>query len=359
MKRHLLTLAIAATLLPLAAQAAPRVYGQLNLSVDYMDADVTPSADVWELNSNSSRVGVKGAEKLTEEYTAVYKMEWAVNGDMGGADLNARERYIGIKHYQWGTVRLGFIDAPFKNAEDDIDAFNDLTHLDMDNFLTGQNRLNNSINYVSPKFLDVFGANITMQPGEQTRSVSENHLADGYSAAFSYEDDSLYLSYAMDKDITSEVPGVIVGVATVMGALPPATTSYSEARDAMRFNVRYKMNDLTLSAMLQKSEASNNLNTFADKLDEDAIVLSGSYKMDAITLRGQVSKVKFDAGKNFVGAGNDEVDTTLIGLGADYNMTENTKLFGNLAVVKNEITIGGASADVDVTILSVGTEVRF
>ncbi|MBK7300446.1 MAG: porin [Moraxellaceae bacterium] len=167
MKRHLLTLAIAATLLPLAAQAAPRVYGQLNLSVDYMDASVTPTMDGWALNSNSSRVGVKGAEKLTEEYTAVYKMEWAVNGDMGGADLNARERYIGIKHYQWGTVRLGFIDAPFKNAEDEIDVFNDLASLDMENFIYGQNRLANSINYVSPKFLDVFGANITIQPGEQ------------------------------------------------------------------------------------------------------------------------------------------------------------------------------------------------
>jgi predicted porin len=84
MKRHLLTLAIAATLLPLAAQAAPRVYGQLNLSVDYTDSDLmAPSADVWQLNSNSSRVGIKGAEKLNEEYTAVYKMEWAVNGDMG------------------------------------------------------------------------------------------------------------------------------------------------------------------------------------------------------------------------------------------------------------------------------------
>jgi predicted porin len=172
MKRHLLTLAIAASLLPLAAQAAPRVYGQLNLSVDYMDADVmAPTSDVWALNSNSSRIGVKGSEKLTEEYTAVYKMEWEVAGDMEGTaaspDLEARERYIGLKHYQWGTVRLGYMDSPFKNAEDDIDVFNDLAHLDMGKFIYGQNRLANSINYVSPKFLDVFGANITIQPGEQ------------------------------------------------------------------------------------------------------------------------------------------------------------------------------------------------
>ena len=134
MKRHLLTLAIAASLLPLAAQAAPRVYGQLNLSIDYMDASVTPTQDGWALNSNASRIGVKGAEKLNEEYTAVYKMEWEVTGDMKGSaatpDLSSRERYIGIKHYQWGTMRLGYIDAPFKNAEDEIDIFNDLVGLD-------------------------------------------------------------------------------------------------------------------------------------------------------------------------------------------------------------------------------------
>jgi hypothetical protein len=66
-------------------------------------------------------------------------------------------------------MRLGYIDAPFKNAEDEIDIFNDLAHLRIwENFIYGQNRLANSINYVSPKFLDVFGANITIQPGEQT-----------------------------------------------------------------------------------------------------------------------------------------------------------------------------------------------
>lgn len=325
MKRHLLTLAIAATLLPLAAQAAPRVYGQLNLSVDYMDSDVTaPSADTWELNSNSSRVGVKGAEKLTEEYTAVYKMEWEVNGDVGGADLKARERYIGIKHYQWGTMRLGYIDAPFKNAEDDVDMFNDLTHLDMGNFIYGQNRLANSINYVSPKFLDVFGANITLQPGEGNTTpsagatVNENHLADGYSAALSYEDDSLYLSFAMDKEITN--------------------------MDAMRFNARYKMGDMMLSGMYQMAEPTKGANA-----QEDSFVVSGSYKMDMMTFRGEVLVSNKETGLNT------DMDTTLIGVGVDYNITENTKVFGNLANKK----VDTGATDSNTTYLGVGTEVRF
>jgi len=312
-------------LLPLAAQAAPRVYGQLNLSVDYMDADVmAPTSDVWALNSNSSRIGVKGSEKLTEEYTAVYKMEWEVAGDMkGGSDLDARERYIGLKHYQWGTVRLGYMDSPFKNAEDDIDVFNDLAHLDMGKFIYGQNRLANSINYVSPKFLDVFGANITIQPGEQNGNANQNHLADGYSTAFSYEDDSLYLSYAMDKEITN--------------------------MDAMRFNARYKMGDMMLSGMYQMAEPTKGAN-----LQEDSFVVSGSYKMDMMTFRGEVLMSNKEMG--VVGS---DTDTTLVGVGVDYNMTETTKVFGNLAMKKMEMNVLGKSTDMDTTYLGVGAEVRF
>ena len=326
MKRHLLTLAIAASLLPLAAQAAPRVYGQLNLSIDSVDASVTPTQDGWALNSNASRIGVKGSEKLNEEYTAVYKMEWAVNGDVGGADLMARERYIGIKHYQWGTMRLGYIDAPFKNAEDEIDIFNDLVGLDMGTMIYGQNRLANSINYVSPKFLDVFGANITIQPGEQqnlgTMTAPENHLADAYSAAFSYEDDSLYLSFAMDKEVAN--------------------------MDAMRFNARYKMGDAIISGMYQTAEPTKGANA-----QEDSFVISGSYKMDMITVRGEVLISNKETGVNT------DTDTTLIGVGVDYAMTESTKVFGNIAMKKVENNAGAASTDFDTSYLGFGTEVRF
>lgn len=363
MKRHLLAIAVAAaTLLPLTAQAAPTVYGRLNLSVDYIDEDTGVAGvdgKVWELNSNSSRIGVKGNEKLTEEFTAVYKAEWEVQGDMAaGKDLDARERYIGLKHFQWGTVRLGHIDSPFKNAEDDIDVFNDMAHLDMSKFIYGQNRLENSINYVSPKFLDVFGANITLQPGEKGgNSVSacagvapavanaagcnEDHIADSISAAFSYEDDSLYLSFAMDKEVADS--------ATRMDSVGGNV-------DAMRLNARYKMGDATVSAMYQMAEPTSLVvlpSTPATVVKEEtSMVFSGSYKMDALTIKGEILLVNVDK----VGS---EVDKTLIGGGIDYNFTPATKAFGYLAVGKNETTTGAISVDNDATYLGFGMETRF
>jgi predicted porin len=321
------------------------------LSVDYSDVDIGVAGvdgKVWELNSNASRVGIKGNEKLTDELTSVYKAEWGVQGDVKAGDLNPRERYIGLKHYQWGTVRLGHIDSPFKNAEDSVDAFNDATDLDMDNFLTGQTRLENSINYVSPKFLDVFGANITLQPGETVTGANENHIADGISAAFSYEDDSLYLSFAMDKEIATKLPDT--AVVFLLGKASGTSTILD--RDAMRFNARYKLNELTLSAMFQQSEASNDKVT--GKLDEQAVVLSAFYNIDKITVRGEVLMNNLDAGST-VG----EVDTTVIGVGVDYNLTQSTKVFGNLAMNKDEPSKVTGFKDVDSTYLGFGMETRF
>ena len=88
MNRKLLALAVTAALAaPMAAQAAPTVYGQLNLSIDMVDAE-SLGVDAWEVNSNSSRLGVKGEEALGNGYSAVYKAEWGVSGDGNAADLS-------------------------------------------------------------------------------------------------------------------------------------------------------------------------------------------------------------------------------------------------------------------------------
>lgn len=345
MKRNLLALAVgAAILLPLTAQAAPTVYGRLNLSVDYMDIDAAGFEPQWDVNSNASRIGVRGNEKLSDDFTAVFKAEWEVDGDMAGFDLMGRERYVGLKHATLGTLRLGAIDSPLKTSEDMVDVFNDLINLDMGNFVSGQERLDNSINYVSPKILDVFGANITFVPGE---NQAENHLADSISAAFSYEDDNLYLSVAMDKDVVNGVPDAVFVPLNTM--IAPAVVA-AVPRDNIRLVGRYKMNNLTLAGLFQKGEL--NTTVPGTQLDEDSFLLSGSYEMDKLTFKGEVVNSKTDLG----GA---EITATLVGVGVDYNFTQSTKVFGNLASSKVEASAGGVSADESTMTLGGGIEVRF
>jgi predicted porin len=108
------------------------------------------------------------------------------------------------------------------------------------------------------------------------------------------------------------------------------------------------MGDMMLSGMYQMAEPTKTGG--AGTLDkEDSFVVSGSYKMDMMTYRGEVLMSTQD----MVGGGS--IDTTLIGVGVDYNITENTKVFGNLANTK----VDTGAADSNTTYLGVGTEVRF
>ena len=124
MNRKLLALAIgAAVSLPVAANAAPTLYGLVNVSVDrIVGLDYIPSPNYnsmadgrqsdYEVTSNSSRIGVMGDEALGNGLSAIYKAEWAVNGSVAGSsDLTGRDRYVGLKS-DWGTIKLGAYDSP-------------------------------------------------------------------------------------------------------------------------------------------------------------------------------------------------------------------------------------------------------
>ena len=58
---------IALTLLAGSTFAAPTLYGEIDASLDYLPEDNATKSDrdVWELSSNSSLIGIKGEEKLT------------------------------------------------------------------------------------------------------------------------------------------------------------------------------------------------------------------------------------------------------------------------------------------------------
>lgn len=84
-----LAAAIALILLAGSTFAAPTFYGEIDASVDYLPEDNKTGVsdkDVVEISSNSSFLGLKGDEKLTERLSAVYAIEWAFNSDGEGDD---------------------------------------------------------------------------------------------------------------------------------------------------------------------------------------------------------------------------------------------------------------------------------
>ena len=174
MKKLLLATAVAALSVS-AAHAAPTVYGKAFLTADYLagsDAEYKATSTYYptvgnpvsetytekedgesntQLNSNSSRIGLKGGEPLTANTDLVYQLEYGVDIDENSPQFKSRDTYLGLANKQYGTLvagRLSAIDDNINYANQAVGQF--------DNSFGGAawdgNRVNNSMAYFSPQY---------------------------------------------------------------------------------------------------------------------------------------------------------------------------------------------------------------
>lgn len=329
MNRKLLVLAVGAALsLPLVAQAAPTVYGLLNLSVDKVDAE-SMGIDNSQVNSNSSRLGVMGDEALGNGLSAIYKIEGVVDGDGDiGYDFDARDRYLGLKG-TFGTVKLGNFDSPLKTSQGTVDQFNDMSYLDMGKTIRGESRMSNLIGYESPKIADAITAKLVIQPGETNQDKS---IAEAFSASVAYDAAGLYAALAYDNQVSS------------------GGFSNASARDTLRLTGTYTMDTLQFGALVQTSKLSNG----ANDNKEDSLLLSAAYTMDKCVFKGQVITSNEE-----VGASSDEQETMLIAVGMDHNFTKMTKAYGQVGYAQVD-NVGGVNGDdANDSVFSIGMQTKF
>ena len=292
MKKLLLSAAIASTMASAMGfssygfAAGPidgTLYGKVNVSL--VNAD-DGSNDEWKLNSNASRLGVKGESEIAEGLSVIYKAEFEIcvdDGDCKGETFTQRNIMAGIKG-SFGTVWVGKHDTPSKLSQSKIDLFNDLEG-DIKNTFEGENRVSNIVAYSSPE-INGFSSTVAMIPGEDAES-DNGGLADGVSYSVSYKQDDLYIALAGDQDIDNQ--------------------------DLMRLVAQYKIDALKLGVMYQQNE-----DTLGTK-DESGFFVSAAYKLDsAITLKAQFGSIEDDVD-------GDEEET--LSLGADYKLAKSTKLY--------------------------------
>jgi predicted porin len=153
------------------AQQLPTVYGKINVTLDQFDyegaarvlAGQAPAVvDQWEVNSNASRLGIKGELALENTgLTVVYLAEFETNADDGSSSpFSQRNIYAGLQG-NFGRIIGGKFDTPLKVIEGKVDQFNDL-RADIDVLVGGQNRADNIIQYSTPKFASVLTANLAL-----------------------------------------------------------------------------------------------------------------------------------------------------------------------------------------------------
>jgi predicted porin len=257
-----------------------KLYGKINVSVVNSDSG---STDTWKLNSNASRIGLKGSTQVSEGLTVFYKTEFEVcvdDGDCKGNTIGQRNIYAGVKG-SFGSVLAGKNDTPTKLAQKKIDLFNDLEG-DIKSTFEGENRISNIVAYNSPN-IDGFSATVAVIPSEGSNG---NSLNDGMSYSLNYSQDDLYLALASDSDV--------------------------DGQDLLRLVSQIKINAWQLGLMYQQNEKVDG------SLDEAGAFVSAAYKIDNTTYKVQYGAIEDDF---------DGDEETTLSLGADYKLAKNTKTF--------------------------------
>jgi len=314
MKKKLLAAAVAAVVAaPGAAQAEVKISGLMDLSYNFIDNDTTGAAvdgEAHHISSNNSRLIFKGSEDLGGGLKAIWQVGSVIAVDAGGATLNSRNTFIGLVD-DWGQVRLGRHETPYKMVGRKVDLF--------DNRQLGENRIlvtpnagfspspvfsqdkraPNSANYFTPVINGFQGA-IAYLPEE---GIDDG---DAWSLSAGYTNGPLYL--ALGYEVVNE---------GYFGA--------TEEVEGLRLAGSYKFGDFRVVGMYQ--DVSDDLGVSGN--DWDVWGLGGAYTFGNNTIKGQY----YDRdGDNAIS----NQDASMFSIGLDHKFSKRTKLYVTYARVDNE-----------------------
>ena len=326
-----------------AAHAAPTVYGKVLLTGEYTDVDDKTSENkdttTTKLVSNSSRIGFKGEDDLTDTTKLVYQLEYGIdvdaasNQDSKGKDKNqfySRNTYIGLAHNTMGTLLAGRHDTPFKLAKGGVDVFNDYDNVGLGNLMVGETRANNVIAYKSPTLVGMpvtFMAAAVLSEEDKDADVANTDIdegANGYSASLAYDQNGVYLAAGYDNNIKS--------------SKTDSAWRLAGSVDMGKINM---VPGFTLGALYQETDV-------ADKSDDEkSWLVSGKYKIGATpwAVKAQYIDTSNQSGVK-------DKDATEVALGAEYTINKATK--GHLYAA--QIDTDNVS---DKTIVGGGLEYKF
>lgn len=347
MKIKIVTAAVLG-LLATSTFAAPTIYGEIDASVDYLpEKNATiGNKDVWEISSNSSFIGIKGDEKLTDRLSAVYAAEWGLSADGDTTDWSQRNRFIGLKDSQLGTVKIGKHDTPVKQLSSVVDTFNNYVgnKADIGGIFTGENRIDNTVIYESPAVKLLHGAfkfNALLATGESSgikatsggAKVAGRGLGDAWSASVTYENPLLVAGIGYDKAIPSNFlgRGFLNAAEPKLGTAPAAAATLAAANTVRAIGRLNPVEGLALKALFQTSEVEksdgNGNGASTDNIDDaQGWLIGAEYNIPQAknwTVKGQYSQ-------NDTSFKNNTADfkAKQVIAGADYAFSKQVKTYG-------------------------------
>lgn len=269
------------------------IYGRASFSVDKLDDGNKYSR--MNLSSNASRLGFRGSKKIGE-LTGIWQIEQEIQFNLSngtspaGIDdkdtnnrLASRDTFAGLQS-DFGTVRAGKFDTPFKVAREPFNLFGDQLG-DMRNLTRVGNgkfdeRLNNTLEYQTP-VMGGFQAKLaySFHPGtsatittsgadkqEDATSLSLGYKAGNLDAALAYEQHGADATTGKRNASRAALAWKLMPELRVMGFYQTTDAQTSSANDSA------KITGVGLEYMVTPKVAlkAHYLDRKADKANSDA-----------------------------------------------------------------------------------------
>lgn len=340
--------------LPFSAAAAPEFYGRINISLDrlsdYQSGNLpgalddvaggnSPLDDGWFVESNSSRLGLRGSEPLDiDSLSVIYQLEVGYDTDGDGDTFSTRNSFLGLAT-RYGEVFAGRYDSPLKLVEGGVDQFNN-TAADIGHYTYGQRRNDNTLNWQSPKWGDlVVRAQVAPGEGENVGNEEKDGLADTWAVSVTWAPDNLYAALAYESSYLE-----------VNNPVPPPTDVAADL-ELLRGVVGVTLGRLDLGALVERTRIDPDPSGL-ERGDSTSYLVSAAWQLPPrVTLKAQAGHVD---GDDF------GYDNDILVVGADYQLAKGTKVYGLVAASDGEFSYPGSPGRDDTgNLLSVGMEHKF
>ena len=335
MKNLVKVMAMSAMMLSgMAVASGPTLYGKIHMSVDVMDNGGSSSDgnkyNETAVNSNQSRIGVKGSEDIGNGMKVGYLIEWEVDMDGDSNDMGVRNRAVTLSG-DWGTALLGKWDTPMKTLGRKVDLFGDqvgdLRNMTMvkiggQNISTIDNRWDNSIQYATPNMSGFKGvvAYSTDTNTDNQSDIGDNQDNDGYSLSATYDRGAGYMvGVAYEHTDANGIDSVNLG----------GTPFNSDDQKAWRIAGSYMPTaDIDLIASYTDIENAG----FVKNFDADISTVGASYQMGNNKLKIQYAVRDVNAG----GSLGDDYDSDMVTVGVDHSLSKRTEVYVAYSMTDND-----------------------
>lgn len=277
--------AVAVPLFSGAVYADTKIFGNLHMSVDWVDSD-NGGDDSAYVSSNTSVLGFQGQEDLGGGLKGIWQIAQVVGMDEGTGNFATFNSYLGLAG-GWGALIAGKHDDPFKNFNDRLNPFaatigdnRTIMGTDLSPNAQGSDtfnfRSNNIIQYTSPK-LSGFLVKAAYSTGYGNEPLTDAAPdTDATTASAEYENGPFMLGVAYSDNKAIDAEGLRIGgkvsfgPATVGGVYEqldsgdtPASASFERDAWSLWAGVKFG-NNLVQALYSQADDVEDTSDTGAD-----------------------------------------------------------------------------------------------